>query len=132
MQKRHVKKFTCRGPRVQDSKAFGSESLRLEEDKPEGSRSRGLRDLFANTEETAVGTPVIAPPIEVQVALGIDPAEIRNVADANDLGSGAETDDWIFPLLLGIFGPVSQQMFDSCRLPWVNHIVSCDACNSVF
>ena len=89
MQKRDVKKFTCRGPRVQDSKAFGSESLRLEEDKPEGSRSRGLRDLFANTEEPVVSIPVTAPPTEVQAALGIVPVEVRNVAVAIDLVNGA-------------------------------------------
>ena len=35
---------------------------------------------MANTEETVVGIPVIAQPIEVQVALGIVPVEICTVA----------------------------------------------------
>ncbi len=44
---------------------------------------------MANTEETVVGIPVIVPPIEVQVALGIVPVEVRNVAVAVDLANGA-------------------------------------------
>lgn len=45
--------------------------------------------IVANTEETVVGIPVIVPPIKVQVALGIVPVEIRNVAVAIDLADGA-------------------------------------------
>ena len=44
---------------------------------------------MANTEETVVGIPVIVPPIEVQVALGIVPVEVRNIAVAIDLTNGS-------------------------------------------
>jgi len=45
--------------------------------------------IVANTEETIVGIPVIVPPIEVQVALGIVPVEVRNVTVAINLTNGA-------------------------------------------
>ncbi len=54
------------------------------------------RDLFsgetvivANAQETIVGIPVIVPPIEVQVALGIVPVEVRNIAVTINLANGA-------------------------------------------
>ena len=34
----------------------------------------------ANGEETVVAIPVVVPPIEVEVALGIVPVEVRHVA----------------------------------------------------
>ncbi len=40
---------------------------------------------MANGEETVVAIPVVVPPIEVEVALGIVPVEIRHVAVAIDL-----------------------------------------------
>jgi len=43
----------------------------------------------ADGKETVIGIPVIVPPIEVEVALGIVPVEIRNVAVAIDLTNGA-------------------------------------------
>jgi hypothetical protein len=52
----------------------------------------------ANTEETVVGIPVIIPPIEVQIALGIVPTEIRNVAVAIDLTNGALCEKPSMPL----------------------------------
>ena len=39
----------------------------------------------ANGEETVVAIPVVVPPIEVEVALGIVPVEVRHVAVAIDL-----------------------------------------------
>lgn len=53
---------------------------------------------MANTEETVVGIPVIIPPIEVQVALGIVPVEVRNVAVAIDLANGALCEKPSMPL----------------------------------
>jgi len=49
----------------------------------------GETAIVANTEETVVGIPVIVPPIEVQVALGIVPVEVRNVTVAINLTNGA-------------------------------------------
>jgi len=45
--------------------------------------------IVANREESIVGVPVIVPPIEVQVALGIVPVEVRNLAVEVDLTNGA-------------------------------------------
>ena len=45
--------------------------------------------IVANRKEAAVGIPVIVPPIEVKVALGIVPVEVRNAAAAIDLANGA-------------------------------------------
>ena len=53
---------------------------------------------MANTEEAVVGIPVIVPPIEVQVALGIVPVEVRNVAVAIDLANGALCEKPSMPL----------------------------------
>ena len=44
---------------------------------------------MANGKETIVGVPVVIPPIEVQVPLGIVLVEIRDVAVAIDLSNGA-------------------------------------------
>ena len=52
-------------------------------------RISGETAIVANTEEPVVSIPVIVPPIEVQVALGIVPVEVRNVAVAIDLVNGA-------------------------------------------
>ena len=44
---------------------------------------------MANRQEAIVGIPVIVPPIEIEVTLGIVPVEIRHVAVAIDLSNGA-------------------------------------------
>ncbi|MEK7390519.1 MAG: hypothetical protein AAB635_00050 [Patescibacteria group bacterium] len=43
----------------------------------------------ANSEEAIDRIPVVVPPIEVEVPLGIVPVEIRHVAVAIDLSNGA-------------------------------------------
>ena len=58
---------------------------------------------MANTEEPVVGIPVIVPPIEVEVALGIVPVEVRNVAVAIDLANGALCEKPPMPLPTDIF-----------------------------
>jgi hypothetical protein len=52
----------------------------------------------ANTEEAVVGIPVIVPPIEVQVAIGTVPVQVRNVAVAIDLPNGALCEKLSIPL----------------------------------
>ena len=43
----------------------------------------------ANGEEPIVRVPVVVEPVEVQVALGVVPVEVRHVAIAIDLGDRA-------------------------------------------
>ena len=45
--------------------------------------------IVANRKEAVVGIPVIVPPIEVEVTLGIVPVEVRNVTITIDLANGA-------------------------------------------
>lgn len=43
----------------------------------------------ANGQETVVRIPIVVPPVEIELALGIVPVEVRNVAVAIDLADGA-------------------------------------------
>src|SRR3989344_4635203 len=95
-------------------------------------RISGETAIVANTEEPVVSIPVIVPPIEVQAALGIVPAEVRNPAAAIDLAHGAETDDRELPLLFGIFGPVSQNVLDLARLPRILDVSGKDFLHRIF
>jgi hypothetical protein len=61
-------------------------------------RVSGETVRVANREETIVGVPVIVPPIEVQVPLGIVPVEVRHVAVAVDLADGASCEKPSMPL----------------------------------
>lgn len=58
----------------------------------------GESEVVANAEEAVVGIPVIVPPIEVKITLGIVPVEVRNVAVAIDLANGALSEKPSMPL----------------------------------
>ena len=58
---------------------------------------------MANTEEAVVGIPVIVPQIEVEVALGIVPVEVRNVVVVSDLANGSLCKKPPMPLPADIF-----------------------------
>ncbi len=58
----------------------------------------GETGVVANTEEAVVIIPVIVPPIEIKVALGIVPVEVRNVAVTTDLANGALCEKQSMPL----------------------------------
>ncbi len=70
------------------------------------------RDLANGQEAKARRPVVVVEPIQVQVAPGTDPAEIRHRAVAIDLRDRAQSDDQELVLLLGIFLPESKQMLD--------------------
>ena len=48
----------------------------------------GETERVANGEEAVVAIPVIVPPIEVELPLGVVPIEVRHVAMTPDLGDG--------------------------------------------
>jgi len=97
----------------------------------DGSRNRGPRDL-ADGKETEIGIPVIAPPKEVEAALGTVPAETRNVAVAKDLTNGAKPDDRELPLFFGVLRPVSKDVLGLTRLPRILGIGGDDLLHRVF
>lgn len=59
----------------------------------------GETALVANSKETIVGIPIIAPPIEVEVTLRIVPVEVRHVAVTIDLANRASCKKLSTPLL---------------------------------
>ena len=59
--------------------------------------------IVANRKEAVVGIPVIVPPIEVKVALGIVPVEVRNIAVTIDLANGALCEKPSMPLPVDCF-----------------------------
>ncbi len=94
------------GIRAQVSEGPSAESLDL--------RGRGQ---FANGQEADAATPDAVPPIEVEVAPGAVPAEVRHVAVAADLRDGTQSDNRILTLLVGVFFPEGKQVLDFTRLP---------------
>lgn len=52
-------------------------------------RFPGETAIVANRQEAVVGVPVVVPPIEVELALGVVLVEIRHVAVAINLTNGA-------------------------------------------
>ena len=109
---------------VQDSK-------RQAETCPKESRSRGPRD-FANRQEAVVGTPAVVEPIEAEAALRTILDEKRHAAAAIDLANGAESDDRILPLSIGVFGPICQEVFGLPRHPRILAIGPVDQVERVF
>lgn len=108
-----------KGPRFQGAK--GLKRQRFSEE----SRGRDLR-LFANRQETAGGKPAAVEPREAEATLGTVLVETRHAAAAIDLRDGAEADYRRLPLLLGILGPVSEDVFDLGWLPGVRGIGGLD------
>ena len=96
-KKRRMNFFTRREPSVHKVDYLARSRFQGTKDCPKNhpvgdsaeSRNQGLRDLFANTEETVASIPAIVPPTEAEATPGNAPAEIRNVAVATDLADGA-------------------------------------------
>ena len=71
---------------------------------------------LADGEETTGVIPATVDPAEVEITLGVRPAEIGDVAKAmRALPNGAESDDRELPLQFGMLGAEGQKLLDSRR-----------------